>query len=325
MDRMVEQTPLFFKDIVCPCCKHTLLQDSIEQLTCSNASCAASFPLVDGKPILINEANSLFSIDDYQQGRITTMDLLDDVKPVSLGARIKGLVRRVTPPHSRAVSDFPVEAALEKIQTSLAHRPRVLVVGAGDSDMSLHGEIDLVYSDVALGPLTELVCDAHDIPFTDDSFDAVIAVAVLEHVVDPERCVSEMTRVLAPRGFIYSVTPFMQQVHMGRYDFQRFSHLGHRRLFRRFAEERSGVANAQGMALAWSFERFLSGFSETPEIYSALRTLARFLTFPLLMFDRYLAKKKPAYDSASGYYFFGRKLDSPIPDRELVAGYRGIQ
>lgn len=320
---MEEKTPGLLADLACPCCRHGL-QRQDDRLACTNPECAGEFPLVDGRPVLINEANSLFSISDYQQRRVTTMDL-QATPAASLGGRLKTLVRRLTPPNSRSVTDFPVDAALEVIVATLPHRPRVLVIGAGDAEVDLHGEVDLVFSDVALGPLTDLVCDAHDIPFGDQAFDAVIAVAVLEHVLDPPRCVSEMARVLKPQGFVYSVTPFMQQVHMGRYDFQRFSHLGHRRLFRWFSEERSGVANAQGMVLAWSLERFLSGFSENPTLYSALRTVSRFIAFPFLLFDSYLARKKPAFDSASGYYFFGRKQESPLSDRDLVATYRGIQ
>jgi len=323
---MDEQQPYFFANLICPCCKQATLQAVDERLSCSNTRCSAEFPLIDNKPILINESNSLFSISDYEQGHVTTMDLSEESKqPRSIGARFKRLIQKITPSNSRAVSDFPVDAALETICALVPGQPRVLVVGAGDADISLQGEAELVFSDVALGPLTSLVCDAHDIPFADNSFDAVIAVAVLEHVIDPVRCVSEITRVIKPDGFVYSVTPFMQQVHMGRYDFQRFSHLGHRRLFHYFSEERSGVANAQGMVLAWSLERFLSGFSETPAIHSKLRTLSRFLSFPLIWFDARLARKKPAFDAASGYYFFGRKLENPVSDKEIVAGYKGIQ
>ncbi len=85
---------------------------------------------------------------------------------------------------------------------------------------------------------------------TDESFDGVICQAVLEHVLDPYRCVEEIHRVLRPNGLVYAETPFMQQVHGGTHDFTRFTHLGHRRLFRKFAEVDSGVVCGPGMALA---------------------------------------------------------------------------
>ena len=117
--------------------------------------------------------------------------------------------------------------------------------------------IRVVESDVELGPRPAVLFDAHDIPFEDGSFDGVIAQAVLEHVADPYRCVAEIHRVLKPGGVVYAETPFMQQVHEGAYDFTRFTHLGHRRLFRDFSEVASGVACGPGMALAWSWQYFL--------------------------------------------------------------------
>ncbi|MGB5496815.1 MAG: methyltransferase domain-containing protein, partial [Sedimenticolaceae bacterium] len=185
-------------------------------------------------------------------------------------------------------------------------------------------EAELIYSDVALGPMTQLICDAHDIPFPDNYFDAVVANSVLEHVADPYRCAEEIYRVLKPTGFVYAITPFMQQVHMGRYDFTRFTHIGHRRLFRRFDEERSGIANAQATVLAWSIERYFAGFSDNPRIYARLRTLARFIGLPFLWFDHMMAGKPGAYDAASAYYFFGRKSERTLSDREIVQIYRGM-
>src|SRR3546814_5193397 len=61
---------------------------------------------------------------------------------------------------------------------SRSARPRVLVVGGGivGSGMEplLHAPgIELVETDVALEERTQLVCDAHDLPFDDASFDGV--------------------------------------------------------------------------------------------------------------------------------------------------------
>jgi len=62
-----------------------------------------------------------------------------------------------------------------------------------------HKKIELVGSDVSLGPDTMLVCDAHDITVADGSFDGIIVQAVLEHVADPYRCAEEITECLKRR------------------------------------------------------------------------------------------------------------------------------
>jgi SAM-dependent methyltransferase len=49
--------------------------------------------------------------------------------------------------------------------------------------------------------------DAYALPFDDDSFDAVIAAEVLEHLPDDERAMAELVRVLRPGGQIAVTVP----------------------------------------------------------------------------------------------------------------------
>ena len=44
---------------------------------------------------------------------------------------------------------------------------------------------------------------ATQLPFQDDSFDAIWSVAALEHIPEPEKALSEMRRVLKHKGLIY--------------------------------------------------------------------------------------------------------------------------
>jgi SAM-dependent methyltransferase len=183
--------------------------------------------------------------------------------------------------------------------------------------------IELVESDVGFGPRTMLICDAHDIPFGDASFDGVIVQAVLEHVVDPYRCVEEIHRVMGEGGLVCAETAFMQQVHCGRYDFTRFTQLGHRRLFRKFEEVDSGAVCGPGMALAWSYQYFLQSFTTSRTLRALIRVFSCLTSFYLKYFDYYLANRTAALDCASAYYFIGRKRQEVLPDRELVKLYRG--
>src|SRR2546425_4519160 len=143
----------------------------------------------------------------------------------------------------------------------------VLVIGAGrqkgwlDIFFANQHTIRVVYSDVDAKAMVDLFCDAHELPFLDETFDGVIASAVLEHVVYPERVAAEIHRVLARRGFIYSEIPFLQQVHEGAYDFTRYTLSGHRRLLNHFEELSSGVVAGPGTTLTWALEHFALCFT----------------------------------------------------------------
>ena len=199
------------------------------------------------------------------------------------------------------------------------------MLGRGIEALMASGTLDVVETDVWLGPRTQIVCDAHDLPFADGAFDAVVAQAVLEHVADPARCAVEIHRVLAPGGLVYAETPFMQQVHLGPYDFTRFTLLGHRRLFRAFEEVESGAVSGPALALMWSYENFLLGFVRSPGMRNLVKAFARTTSFPLKYVDRLLLRRPAALDGACAVYFLGRRSDRVISDRELIARYRGGQ
>ena len=186
-----------------------------------------------------------------------------------------------------------------------------------------HTAIEFVESDVSFGPRTTLICDAHDIPFEDRFPDGVIVQAVLEHVADPYRCSEEIHRVLKDKGVVYAETPFMQQVHGGQYDFTRFTHIGHRRLFRRFEEIDSGAACGPGMALAWSYQYFLLSFSTSRRWRAVIHLFAGLTSFYLKYVDHYLIDKPGTLDAASSFYFMGRKSGRDLSDRKLIKLYRG--
>jgi SAM-dependent methyltransferase len=197
------------------------------------------------------------------------------------------------------------------------------ITGVGMEDLVNEKEIELVETDVSFGPRTMLICDAHDIPFKGETFDGAIAQAVLEHVADPYRCVEEIFRVLRPNGTIYAETPFMQQVHGKCFDFTRFTDRGHRRLFRRFKEVRSGICGGPGTALAWSCQYFLLSFTANKVARAFVRIGVKLSLFWLKYFDYILQNKPGAVDAASGFFFLGQKSESIITDREVCEQYRG--
>ncbi len=60
---------------------------------------------------------------------------------------------------------------------------------------------------------TDVIGVGEELPFADNSFDAVFSFSVLEHVKDPFKCAAEIERVLKADGVIYSSVPFLIPVH----------------------------------------------------------------------------------------------------------------
>ena len=52
-----------------------------------------------------------------------------------------------------------------------------------------------------------MVADAHKLPFNKNSFDAVFALEVLEHVYEPVKVLTEIKRVLKKNGYIVFLVP----------------------------------------------------------------------------------------------------------------------
>lgn len=308
----------YLQSLRCPVCGAPLNPEE-KALICSSPACGRRFPVIDGVPILINEGASVFKIQDFIERQDTYFN--------TRSGTLRNL-RRFLPGISANIDSEEHYRRLVDLLVELDGSPRVLVIGGGIvgqgmDEMMAQSNLRLMETDVAIGPRTMLVCDAHDLPFEDASFDGVVAQAVLEHVADPYRCVEEIHRVLRPSGLVYAETPFMQQVHGGRYDFTRFTHLGHRRLFRRFDEIDSGVICGPGMALAWSYRYFLLSFFSSRTALRLVDAFAHFTSFWLKYLDGYLVDKPGAIDAASGYYLLGRRSEQVLSDRELIQLYRG--
>jgi SAM-dependent methyltransferase/uncharacterized protein YbaR (Trm112 family) len=302
----------------CPVCCGELQRED-EHLCCLRDGCRAEFPMVDGIPVLVNEKQSLFDLSVFLDKQPTFF------KPTGW---LRRQVSRLIPNLDDNVTARRNFERLRELLPAQTARPKVLVLGGSVAGAGMESLIDdpriqLIETDVAIGPRAQIICDAHDLPFRSGVMDAVIVQAVLEHVLDPQRCVAEIWRVLRPDGLVYSDIPFMQQVHGREFDFQRFTWLGHRRLFRAFRELDGGITCGPGMALAWSARYFALSFFRHPKLRALVSGLARLSLFWLKYFDRWLVHRPSAFDAASAFYFLGRKSDAVLSDRDLIAAYRG--
>ena len=60
-----------------------------------------------------------------------------------------------------------------------------------------------------VGRIAVLRCDAADLPFPSETFDAALAIDLLEHLADPDRALREVARVLRPGGRLLASFPLL--------------------------------------------------------------------------------------------------------------------
>lgn len=302
--------------ITCPKCQGQLRQEQINWI-CLSEKCQSKFPLIDGIPVLLDENRSLFSADDFYQNRRTFVELA----PKNIIKKLYKYLLLLNSHNLRATANY---RSMAKYLLSHGTPVKVLVLGGsvlggGMKELLKESAIQLIETDIVFGPRTQIVCDAHALPFKDGVFDAVIAQAVLEHVADPVICVSEMYRVLRSNGLVYAETPFLQPVHGRPYDFTRFTDLGHRRLFNRFEKLDSGIVNGPGMSMALAYQFFLASFGITRWLKNLLLLFGSLTGFWLKYFDYFFQKLPVGRDMACGYYFMGVKTPGyALGDRELI-------
>lgn len=65
-----------------------------------------------------------------------------------------------------------------------------------------------------------------DLPFENSSFDSIILTQVLEHVFNPDKLLSEISRVLKKDGVFFLSVPFIWDEHEQPHDYARYSSFG---------------------------------------------------------------------------------------------------
>lgn len=144
------------------------------------------------------------------------------------------VLRLIDPFHTR------LRKRIEEAARSLPPEAMVLDVGAGESPHAPLFEHTRYYTiDRGIGDVNwdysriGLVGDAHALPFRDASFDAVLNIQVLEHLMEPRVAVAEFGRVLKPGGKLFLSTVQCWETHQHPNDFFRFTRYGMEYLFQK--------------------------------------------------------------------------------------------
>lgn len=311
MIRVIDALPF----LACPRCRAPLDTGPVA-LRCSRANCGLSvvdFPIVCGRHLLVDFDCSIL----VRENVIRSAGASPVARTAATPAR--SLLKRLASGENRVAARN--ESKFLALLRAASARPRILVigsaqVGSGTGAMYLADDVDVIGIDVYVSDWVTFVGDAHRLALQDGSVDGVWVQAVLEHVLSPGDVVGEIARVLRTGGVVYAETPFLQAVHEGPYDFTRFTHSGHRWLFRQFREVDSGAVAGAASGLLWSIEHFVRALTRS----RLAGKLVRALCSPLRFADAACARDA-TLDAASACFFLGTKAREGLSPSEIVDYY----
>ncbi len=134
----------------------------------------------------------------------------------------------------RSLSIAVGELLLEEILAAQPHlRGRLLDLGCGKRPYSLIYDplvAKSVGTEVTFSPHgtadADVLARGEALPFRDDAFDTILCTEVLEHTVDPFEAMREISRLLAPGGYLLLSVPFLYPVHEAPHDYWRLTFHG---------------------------------------------------------------------------------------------------
>jgi uncharacterized protein YbaR (Trm112 family) len=212
--------------------------------------------------------------------------------------------------------------------TGLSRTARCLDIGAGDMGLD---HPNIVRLDVFRSPHTDIVADAHCLPFADNVFDFVFTLAVLEHLRQPFAAAAEMHRILERGGYVYCDTNFVFAYHAFPHHYFNYSIHGIEQVFGQFEKLRVCVPPYQmpSYAIESLFGTYLAYFTPVTRTERKAMDAARaLLRRPWRDFDRHFPPEW-AYTCAAGVCFYGMKGPEsralPEPARRAWAAREDLQ
>jgi glycosyltransferase involved in cell wall biosynthesis/uncharacterized protein YbaR (Trm112 family) len=222
-------------------------------------------------------------------------------------------------PKDHISNDLPEEALAIIRET----KGWVLNLSAGGSREKFEHVVEMEYS---IFRHTDIVGDAHALPFDDASFEAIVVMNAFEHYREPTKVVAELLRILKPTGRIHIRTAFLQPLHERPWHFYPCTRHGLEELVKDFQVEVLHVSEnfcpSHSLAwIAWELEVALRTdvSPESAERFRAARlgTLVDLWADPgkrdsALWTDFFRISQHKQEITAAGFEFIGRRpLDRP--------------
>jgi SAM-dependent methyltransferase len=145
----------------------------------------------------------------------------------------------------------------------------VLNLSAGGTEVQRDHVIEV---EASIFRHTDVIADAHRLPFEGSTFDAVIALNCFEHFHSPMLAAAEISRVLRPGGSVLIHTAFLQPLHEAPTHFYNTTSIGLRQWFGDFEIDSLSVTENFNpiYALSWTTAEVLECLKRDVSLQSAV-------------------------------------------------------
>jgi len=202
---------------------------------------------------------------------------------------------------------------LEKFVSQHGSDELTLDLGCANSPYSRYFNKRIGF-DIKKGEGVDVVGDAHNLPFGDNKFDAILCTEVLEHLHSPQVAIAEMKRVLKKGGHLILSTRFIFPIHDAPDDFYRYTKYGLKYLFKEgweILELEEEVNTKNTLAVLIQRIGYQANFKGGAFIKAAIFVLAKIIYFlPSLIKEQFSDINKIGNENnimTSGYYLVCQK------------------
>lgn len=266
--------------LICPHCRQQIALDG-NTWKCTNAH---TFPDIDGVPALRKDIEQVPVKPEGGDGVVGVQDILNSRGFIAAVKRLIGT--NYTP--------YP-----EDFKRLVKPEDLVLNIGCGMSEQISANTLNLDYF---LFPRVDLVADAGDIPFSENTFDMVVSEFMLEHVANPGVVCNEMMRVLKPGGIIYVSYPFIHPYHSFPCDFFRFTYSGVQTMFSGMKLVKQGPLTGPASRWIGSTADIISFLAPGKAAKFGVRLILLTALFPIKYLDLIFNRMPEAMDHAVTLY-----------------------
>lgn len=193
----------------------------------------------------------------------------------------------------------------KKFFSRLKSKAVIINIGSGST------RLDPRIANIDIYPFkgVNIVADASELPFSNESVDMVISEVTLEHVPEASKAIAEITRIVKTGGYVYIAVPFVFPFHPSPGDYYRWTPEGVKESFKEFRLLELGIRSGPMAAFIGVCMHLIALPISliSLRLYVIVAQSVMVLLSPLKVLDLLFRFMPGAVDIAAEFYFVGRK------------------